>query len=61
MIALSYYMEETNTYSVKQFSSNWKYYLKTNKQTNMKSLSVNSRGQDKNNCDREQALEEVRV
>ena len=27
----------------------------------MKSLSVNSRGQDKNNCDREQALEEVRV
>ena len=27
----------------------------------MKSLNVNSRGQDKNNYDRERALEEVRV
>lgn len=27
----------------------------------MKSLNVNSRGQDKNNYDREQALEEFRI
>lgn len=31
------------------------------KKKHMKSLNVNSRGQDKNNYDRERALEEVRV
>lgn len=57
MTDLTCHMVKTNTHIVKKFPPIEKIIIKKH----MKSLNVEFRGQDKNNYDRERALEEVRT